>query len=53
MLGFMPLANIVNKVTTVRTFGDCIVLLWEEKVSTVIFTEDISMIMPRGQFFVL
>lgn len=49
----MPLANIANKLTAMRTFGDCLVLLWEEKVSSVIFTEDISMMMPRGQHFVL
>lgn len=49
----MPLANIANKVTTMRTFRDCLVLLQEEKVSSVIFTEDIAMIMPRGQCFVL
>lgn len=49
----MPLANIANKVTTMRTFRDCLVLLWEEKVTSVIFTEDITMIMPRGQSFVL
>lgn len=49
----MPLATIANKVTTMRIFRDCLVLLWEEKVSSVIFTEDIAIIMPRGQCFVL
>lgn len=49
----MALANKTNKLTTMRTFRDCHVLLWEEKVGSVNFTEYIAMIMPSGQYFVL
>jgi len=48
----MALANKANKVATMRTFRDCFVLLWEKKVSSVNFTENIAMIMPGVQRFV-
>lgn len=49
----MALANKANKVTTMRTFRVCLVLLLGEKVRSVNFTENIAMITPSGQHFVL